>query len=143
MRKILGITGVVVLVLIAGVLLVKSTIWAVSLGSMKRTFGAKSGKGATYAWEGNKDVGAGRMEIAESVPSSRVAIKLDFVKPFEARNLVVFALEPRDGATIVTWSMQGDTPYFSKVICLFLDMDSMVGKDFEAGLASMKAAAEK
>ena len=118
--------------------------WEKKDPAMKRTFGAAtSGKGATYAWEGNKDVGQGSMEIAESAPPSRVAIKLDFVKPFEAHNMVEFTLEPKDEATAVTWSMQGHTPYFAKIIHLFFDMDSMVGKDFEAGLASLKSAAEK
>jgi uncharacterized protein YndB with AHSA1/START domain len=117
--------------------------WEKKDPAMKRTFGAAtSGKGATYAWEGNKDVGQGRMEIAESVPPSRVAIKLDFVKPFEAHNLVEFTVEPQGDATNVTWAMQGDTPYFAKIIHLFFDMDSMVGKDFEAGLANLKASTE-
>jgi uncharacterized protein YndB with AHSA1/START domain len=112
--------------------------------AMKRTFGAAtSGKGATYAWEGNKDVGQGRMEIADSVPPSKVVLNLDFVKPFEAHNLVVFTLEPKGDATNVTWAMQGDTPYFAKIIHVFINMDKMVGKDFEAGLANLKAAAEQ
>ncbi len=111
---------------------------------MKRTFGAAtSGKGAVYAWEGNKDVGQGRMEIAESVAPSRITLKLDFVKPFEAHNRVEFTLEPAGKATNITWAMQGDTPYFAKIIHVFFDMDKMVGKDFEAGLASLKAIAEK
>ena len=117
--------------------------WEKKDAAMKRTFGAKSGKGATYAWEGNKDVGQGRMEIADSVPPSRIAIKLDFVKPFEAHNDVVFVLEPKGDTTQVRWTMQGHTPYFAKIIHVFIDMDKMVGKDFEAGLASLKAAAEK
>jgi hypothetical protein len=110
---------------------------------MKRTFGATtSGQGAAYAWEGNKDVGQGRMQIAEAVAPSRLAIKLDFVKPFEAHNLVEFTLEPAGEATNVTWAMRGHTPYFAKIIHVFFDMDSMVGKDFETGLANLKAAAE-
>ena len=118
--------------------------WEKKDPAMKRTFGATTaGKGATYAWEGNKDVGQGSMEIAESISPKRVALKLDFVKPFEAHNIVVFTLEPKDGTTNVTWAMEGPAPYFAKIIHVFLDMDSMVGKDFEAGLASMKAAAEK
>lgn len=77
--------------------------WEKKDPTMKRTFGATtSGKGAVYAWEGNKDVGQGRIEIAESVPPSKVAIKLDFVKPFEARNIVEFTLEPKGDATNVT-----------------------------------------
>ena len=70
-------------------------------------------------------------------------MKLDFAKPFEAHNIVVFTLEPKGGATNVRWVMEGAVPYFAKIIHLFFDMDRMVGKDFEAGLASMKAVAEK
>ena len=119
--------------------------WEKKDPAMRRTFGsdATSGKGAAYAWEGNSDVGQGRMEIAESVPPSRVAIKLDFVKPFEAHNLVEFTLEPQGDSTNVTWAMQGPAPFLAKVIHVFIDMDKMVGRDFESGLASLKAAVEK
>ncbi|MGH2395446.1 MAG: SRPBCC family protein [bacterium] len=111
---------------------------------MKRALGAvTSGKGAVYEWEGNNEVGKGRMEIAESSPPSKVAIRLDFVKPFEAHNTVEFALEPKGDATNVTWAMQGHTPYFAKIIHVFFDMDSMVGKDFETGLTNLKTIAEK
>jgi len=117
--------------------------WEKKDPAMRRTFGAAtSGKGATYAWDGNKDVGQGSMEIVEAVPSSKVALRLDFVKPFEAHNTVEFRLEPKGGATNVTWAMQGPVPYFAKIIHVFIDMDKMVGTDFEAGLAAMKAAAE-
>jgi uncharacterized protein YndB with AHSA1/START domain len=117
--------------------------WEKKDPALRRSYGTTSGKGATYAWEGNTDVGVGSMEIAESVPPSRVAIKLNFVKPFEARNDVVFTLEPRGDATSVRWTMRGNTPYFAKIIHLFFDMDKMVGSDFEAGLAALRAAAEK
>ena len=118
--------------------------WEKKDPAMKRTFGAvTSGKGATYAWEGNKDVGSGSMEITESVAPSKVGLKLDFLKPFEAHNTVEFTLAPAGDVTNVTWAMQGPTPYFAKIIHVFMDMDSMVGKDFEAGLANLKAAAEK
>jgi uncharacterized protein YndB with AHSA1/START domain len=118
--------------------------WEKKDPAMKRTFGATtSGKGAVYAWEGNKDVGQGRMEIAESVAPSKVALNLDFVKPFEAHNLVEFTLEPKGDATNVTWAMQGDTPYFAKIIHVFVNMDKMVGNDFETGLANLKAIAEQ
>jgi len=118
--------------------------WEKKDPAMKRTFGtATSGKGAVYAWEGNREVGQGRMEIAESVPPSRVAIKLDFVKPFEAHNLVEFTLEPQGDSTNVTWAMRGPNPYFAKVMQSFFSMDKMVGKDFETGLANLKALAEK
>jgi hypothetical protein len=111
---------------------------------MKRSFaGPAGGKGAVYAWEGNKDVGQGRMEIAEAAAPSRVTLKLDFVKPFEAHNTVDFTLEPKGDATEVTWAMQGPMPFVSKLITIFVDMDRMVGGDFEAGLASLKALAER
>ena len=83
------------------------------------------------------------MEIIESTPPSRVAIKLDFIKPFEAHNTVQFTLEPKGDVTNVTWAMQGSTPYFAKIIHVFIDMDRMVGRDFKAGLASLKAIAER
>jgi uncharacterized protein YndB with AHSA1/START domain len=112
--------------------------------AMRRTYGATTaGKGATYAWEGDKNVGQGSMAIEDSQPSSHVAIRLDFVKPFEAHNRVDFTLVPRGDATTVTWAMQGPSPYFAKVMHVFFNMDNMVGKDFEAGLANLKAAAEK
>ena len=111
--------------------------------ALKRSYsGAEKGKGAVYAWVGNKDVGEGRMEITEVAPS-RVAIDLDFVKPFEAHNKVVFALVPKGDATEVTWTMQGPLPYVAKVVHLFFDMDGMVGKQFETGLANLKTLAEK
>ena len=118
--------------------------WEKKDPGMKRTFSpTTSGKGASYAWEGNKDVGQGRMEIVESVPPSTLAINLDFVKPFAGHNRVDFVLVPTGDATNVTWTIRGDTPYFAKIIHVFLDMDKMIGKDFESGLASMKAAAEQ
>jgi carbon monoxide dehydrogenase subunit G len=118
--------------------------WEAKDPAMKRTFGsATSGNGAVYAWEGNKDVGQGRMQIIDSSPPSKLTIKLDFLKPFEAHNVVEFTLQPQGEATNVIWAMQGDTPYFAKIIHVFIDMDSMVGKDFESGLAKLKAVAEK
>lgn len=111
---------------------------------MKRTFSSVSaGKGATYAWEGDSTVGAGNMTIADSTPPSKVAIKLNMVKPIAASNDVTFTLTPKGGDTSVTWEMQGAVPYFAKVIHVFFDMDKMVGGDFEAGLGKLKTAAEK
>jgi uncharacterized protein YndB with AHSA1/START domain len=118
--------------------------WEKKDPAMKRTFGAvTAGKGAQYAWDGNKDVGQGSMEITESAPSSRIAIKLDFLKPFEAHNKVEFTLAPQGDATNVTWLMHGPANFMTKLMQVFVSMDSMVGKDFEAGLANLKAAAEK
>jgi hypothetical protein len=78
----------------------------------------------------------------DAVPPSKVTIALDFVEPFAAHNIVEYTLESRGDATQVTWSMTGQSPYIAKVICLFMNMDRMVGKDFEAGLANLKAVAE-
>jgi uncharacterized protein YndB with AHSA1/START domain len=112
--------------------------------ALKRTHsGAPSGKGAIYAWEGNKDVGSGRMEVTDSVAPGKVVIKLDFIQPFEAHNITEFTLAPQAGGTQVTWKMQGPSPYVTKLMQVFVSMDKMVGKDFEAGLANMKAVAEK
>lgn len=118
--------------------------WEKKDPGMKRTFGATTaGKGATYAWDGNKDVGRGSMEITDAVPSSQIRLRLDFEAPFEAHNIVTFTLEPRQDETQVTWLMEGPVPYFAKIIHVFINMDKMVGADFEAGLASLKALAEK
>lgn len=112
--------------------------------AMKRTYsGAASGKGAAYAWEGDNNVGKGRMEITESSAPEKIAIKLDFEKPFEAHNIVEFTLLPKGDTTEVTWGMHGPTPYLAKIMHLFFDMDSMVGKDMEAGLANLKTITEK
>jgi hypothetical protein len=121
--------------------------WEKKDPAMKRSFGgADSGVGARYAWDGDKNVGRGSMEIVEAAPS-KVALKLDFIAPFEAHNDAVFVLQPRGrGATAstnVTWTMTGPTPFLGKIIHVFMDMDRMVGGDFEAGLAAMKAAAER
>lgn len=112
--------------------------------AMARTHGgAASGVGATYAWQGNKDVGKGRMEIKQADAPRQLAIALDFLEPFEAHNTAEFTLTPEGGATRVNWAMHGPSPFISKLIGVFVSMDSMIGKDFEAGLAAMKAAAEK
>jgi hypothetical protein len=111
--------------------------------AIKGTYrGAKSGTGAAYAWESDK-VGVGSMEITESSPASRVAMKLDFVKPFEAHNIVEFTMQPQGESTQVTWAMRGPSPYISKLMGIFINMDRMIGTDFEAGLANLKAIAEK
>jgi uncharacterized protein YndB with AHSA1/START domain len=104
--------------------------------------GAERGRGAVYEWEGNKKVGKGRMEILEAVPASRVVIKLDFFVPWEAHNTTEFTLTPVAGGTDVTWAMHGASPFMMKVMGIFMPMDKMVGKDFEAGLANLKRAAE-
>ncbi len=111
--------------------------------AMQRTFtGAPTGKGSIYEWSGNSDVGQGRMEILDAT-SDKVAIKLDFYKPMEASNIAEFALQPKGDATDVTWAMYGPMPFISKVMCVFLDMDKMIGPDFEKGLAELKKVSEQ
>jgi polyketide cyclase/dehydrase/lipid transport protein len=111
---------------------------------MKRTFsGTGSGQGAIYEWAGNSNIGSGRMEIVESSAPSKVAIRLDFLKPFEAHNLATFTMVPAGGASNVTWIMDGRTPFVGKIMHVFINMDRMVGTDFEAGLANLKTAAER
>ena len=126
--------------------------WEALDPAMQRTHsGAASGQGAVYAWEGNKDVGAGRMEILQTQAPARLSIKLDFIRPFEGHNTTDFSLTTAgDSAnpttsttTTVTWLMQGPTPFVSKLMQVFVSMDSLIGKDFEAGLAKMKAVAER
>lgn len=112
--------------------------------AMKRSYSdPSSGKGARYAWEGDHNVGQGSMEIADTAPPSKVVLKLDFVRPFEAHNIVEFTLAPKGDMTDVTWAITGDTPYLSKIIHVFFNIDSMVGKDFETGLANLRTVAER
>lgn len=111
---------------------------------MKRTFsGPTSGVGSVYEWAGNSDAGAGRMEITNSALPSKIDIKLDFSAPFEANNIAEFSIDSTAAGTHVTWKMHGPNNFVSKLMTVFVSMDKMVGPDFEAGLANMKAAAEK
>jgi uncharacterized protein YndB with AHSA1/START domain len=110
--------------------------------NMKRTFeGPASGPGASYAWSGNGDVGAGRMEIVDASPGKSVTIDLEFSKPFRTKNLTTFTLLPLEGGTRVIWSMRGENGFLGKAMSLFVDMDALVGKDFEQGLANLDKAA--
>lgn len=109
----------------------------------RKMSGAESGRGAVYEWEGNKKVGSGRMEITEVTAPTKVVIKLDFLKPFEAHNLARFTMEPQNGKTRLNWEMTGPSPFMSKVMQVFMNFDKMVGTDFEKGLASLKAIAER
>jgi uncharacterized protein YndB with AHSA1/START domain len=112
--------------------------------AMKRSYsGAASGKGAVYGWEGNKNVGSGRMEILDAAAPSKIVIKLDFFTPFEGRNTAEFTMLPQGDATNVTWLMHGPAPFMSKVMQVFINMDNMIGKDFEIGLANLKNITEK
>lgn len=110
---------------------------------MQRTFdGQAAGAGAGYAWKGTDKVGEGRMTITGSQPSSRVDIKLEFIKPWPATNATTFTFVPQGAETQVVWAMEGQCNFVSKAVGLFMSMDNLVGKDFELGLAQMKTVAE-
>ena len=113
--------------------------------ALKRQYdGPKAGTGAVYAWQGNKEVGEGRMTIMESRPAEVVRIKLEFFKPFAATNTAEFSFKPAGAdTTAVTWSMAGQNTFLSKAISLFIDMDRMVGGMFDQGLTQMKAIVER
>jgi carbon monoxide dehydrogenase subunit G len=111
--------------------------------ALKRTYsGPQSGKGAGYAWEGNNKVGSGRMEITDAAAPSKVVIRLDFLKPFEAHNTADFAFARQGDATKVTWAMFGPSPFISKLMGTFFNMERMVGGQFEQGLANLKRISE-
>ena len=105
--------------------------------------GAQSGVGAKYEWRGNSDVGSGRIEITDMSPPSSVALKLEFLQPVQMQNTVLFTLEEDDDFTNTTWSMRGPMPFTSKIFSLFVDMDTLVGSDFEYGLKNLKTLAEQ
>ncbi len=111
--------------------------------NMKRDYsGEYAGVGASYAWSGNDEVGKGRMTITESKPVSRVGIEIEFITPFAATNQVSFDLEPVAHGTKVTWAMEGENGFIAKAFDLLVDFDSVVGADYDKGLAKMKEIAE-
>ncbi|MGB8818346.1 MAG: SRPBCC family protein [Rhizobiaceae bacterium] len=110
---------------------------------LKRTYsGAQEGVGAVYAWEGNKKVGAGRMELTKADPKTGLSLTLDFFRPFKASNITDIAFAPDAGGTRVNWAMHGPHPFVMRLMSVFFSMDKMVGKDFEKGLAQLKAVSE-
>lgn len=117
--------------------------WAKLDPAMKKTHeGAESGVGAIYSWDGNNDVGAGRMTITETRTNEAVLIKLEFFKPMAAVSDAEFTFKPEGNQTAVTWTMSGKNNFVSRAFCMFMNMDKMVGGDFEKGLAQMKTVAE-
>jgi carbon monoxide dehydrogenase subunit G len=104
--------------------------------------GPAAGPGARYVFKGNQDVGEGSLEITASAPG-QVGMRLDMRAPMQARNQITFTLVPRGPGTEVTWAMEGACPYMAKLMGVFIDMDRMIGRDFEAGLASLKTLAER
>jgi Polyketide cyclase / dehydrase and lipid transport len=110
---------------------------------MKKTYdGSPAGVGAMTSWSGNNKVGEGRMTIEESRPSELVRIKLEFLRPFKATNTAEFTFKPEGNQTLMTWSMIGKRNFMMKGFCLFMNMDKLVGGDFEKGLANLKAVVE-
>jgi uncharacterized protein YndB with AHSA1/START domain len=111
--------------------------------AMQRSYGgAAGGRGAIYAWDGNRNVGSGRMEILESSPPSKIVIKLDFFKPFEGHNTAEFTLLPQGDVTQLTWLMHGPAPLMTRLMQVFIDLDHMIGREFEVGLANLKQLTE-
>jgi hypothetical protein len=111
--------------------------------AMRKTYeGAPAGTGAVYTWSGNKEVGQGRTTITESRPSELIRIRLEFEKPFRATNTAEFAFKPEGQRTAVTWSLIGRSNFMMKAMGLFMNMDRMIGGDFEQGLAQLKSVAE-
>ena len=117
--------------------------WQKKDPAMKLTFaGPPAGPGASYSWAGNNEVGEGRLTITESRPNDLVLIKLEFLKPFTATNTATFTFKPAGNQTAVTWSMEGRKNFLAKALHLVMNMDKMVGGEFEKGLADMKAVVE-
>jgi len=117
--------------------------WAKLDPTMKQTYeGAPAGPGAIYTWAGDKQVGAGRMTMTESRPNELVRINLEFLKPFAATSIAEFTFRPEGDRTAVTWSIVGHANFVAKIVHLFMDMDSMIGGNFERGLADMKSVVE-
>jgi hypothetical protein len=111
--------------------------------NLQRTYaGPTSGVGSSYGWQGNRKVGAGEMTIIATAPQ-QVDIELNFLRPFKASNHTVFALVPEGDATRITWTMTGKKTLMSKVMGLFMNMDRLIGRDFEKGLAALKRVSEK
>src|SRR5579872_6514027 len=114
--------------------------WAKLDPEAKNTFeGPSAGAGAIFTWAGNKKVGEGRMTLTESRPSELINIKLEFIKPYPSVCATEFAFKPEGSQTAVTWTMSGRKDFVSKAFCMFMNMDKMVGGDFEKGLAQMKS----
>jgi hypothetical protein len=111
--------------------------------AMKRSYeGATAGAGSTYSWVGNSKAGEGRATITESRPGELVRIKLEFFKPFACNNTADFTFQPEGDQTAVTWSLSGKNNFMAKAVGLFMNMDKMIGGQFEEGLAQLKSVSE-
>ncbi len=112
--------------------------------SMKKQFsGDPAQPGAGYSWAGNDQVGEGKMTILEVSPPTRVTFRLEFLKPHQSVATTGFQLVPDGSATKVSWNMEGKLSFMEKLVGVFMDMEGMIAKDFDAGLAGIKAIAER
>lgn len=117
--------------------------WAKIDPAARVTFdGPSAGVGAIFHWDGNDKVGAGTMTITESKPSQRVATRTDFLRPFKGTSRSDFVFSEQGGRTNVIWTMNGTHNFISKAMCLVMNMEAMLGPDFERGLAQLKQVAE-
>jgi uncharacterized protein YndB with AHSA1/START domain len=117
--------------------------WSKLDPNAKNTFeGAPQGEGAAFAWDGNDEIGAGKMTILESKPNELIRMKLEFTRPMQDESMTDFTFQENDGKTTVNWQMYGDHTFMSKAMCMFMDMDKMVGTSFDEGLASIKKIVE-
>ena len=111
--------------------------------NMQKTYeGTDGAVGAKYSWQGNRKAGRGEMTMSSLVPSSGATIDLRFLKPFKSHSTTAFALAPEGDGTKVTWTMTGAHTWMTKIMGLFVSMDKMIGKDFDKGLAKLKAVVE-
>jgi len=117
--------------------------WAKKDPDAKNTFeGPEAGKGAVFHWAGNREVGKGSMTIVDSKPTELIRLRLDFIEPFPGTSDVEFGFRPEGAGTAVTWAISGKHDFMGKAVCLFMDMDQMIGGDFETGLANLKGVIE-
>jgi uncharacterized protein YndB with AHSA1/START domain len=118
--------------------------WAKLDLAAKKTFeGPPSGVGTVFTWSGNNQVGEGTMTLTESKPDELIRINIDFRRPFKATNAAEFTFKTEGNQTSVSWSMSGQRNFIFKAFGLFMNMDKLIGKDFEKGLAQLKAVVEK
>ena len=118
--------------------------WAKLDPAMKQTYeGSPTGVGSVYSWAGNDQAGEGRMTLTESKPDELIRIKLEFFKPMQGTNDVQFLFKPEGEQTSISWDMTGRKNFISKGFCMFMDMDKMVGGEFDKSLAQIKSIVER
>jgi Polyketide cyclase / dehydrase and lipid transport len=117
--------------------------WAKLDPGMKTTFTGPAGTaGSSYAWSGNDKVGEGKMTLVDARPAEMIRIRLEFIKPFASTNSTAFTFAPKGSGTETTWTMEGHNDFAGKAFSVFMNMDKMIGNDFEKGLVQLKAVTE-